>query len=477
MRRDMIVRDIPVVPGRAFTGNMREMDGDAHLFALDVSRRYGDLARLRLFWREALLVSSPALFREVFVEKAKHFEKATALRVLFFPVLGNGLLTAPWEPWRKQRKRMAPIFHHQQLTHHARCIAEETGRGVAAWQDGMQLEVAKEMTRITTSVVCRALFGVDAFAESEDLGEAMRAALGWIGAQGVTPGLVGRILAIEALSRTSKKPGARAGWIERLLYLPPLWPTAKNRRFRETMERIERRLRDMIEARRAAGGAGEDLLATLVRAQDEDGSTMSDRQVMDEALTIFFGGQETTANALTWALYLLSQNPEAEAKLHAEADGMPDDRALTFDDLRRLPYALQVFKEAVRLYPSAPVINRECREPVEIGGHRVQKGTLVFASPYAMHRREDIWPEPERFLPERFAPEAEAARPSHSFIPFGSGPRLCIGNHFALMEGQIVLASIARRFRLALEPGHQPRAKPAPTLHSANGMPMRVQRR
>jgi cytochrome P450 len=243
-----------------------------------------------------------------------------------------------------------------------------------------------------------------------------------------------------------------------------LLPGAYGRRLRGAIARLDAKIQSMIDERRASANPPDDLLTRLLRARDDDGTRMTDRQVRDEAVTLFVAGHETTATALTWALYELSRSPAVLARLVAEAEAVRSD-----DEYRnpaRLSYAIKVFKEAMRLYPPAYLLTRRALEPVSVGGIELRRGSLVFMSPYALHRRADIYPDPERFDPERFTAGAEAARPRSSYMPFGAGPRICIGSHFALMEGPIVLSALLRRLSLdvaptRIEPGSFATLRPA----------------
>jgi cytochrome P450 len=262
-----------------------------------------------------------------------------------------------------------------------------------------------------------------------------------------------------------------------VIHLPLSWPTPGNLRTRRAIERLDRIVYRIIRERRESGKDTGDVLSMLLLARDEDGSGMSDLSVRDEAMTLFLAGHETTANALAFAWYLVAKNPEVFAKMRAEVDAAIGDRPPAFEDLPRLPYTLQVLKESMRLYPPAYLLGRQAIRDVTVGGHRLPAGTIVMINILAMHRRPDVFPDPERFDPERFEVEAEKKLPRGAFIPFGAGSRICIGNHFALMEGQLVLAAIARRFAFELSSAREVELDPLITLRPKHGIPMFVRER
>jgi cytochrome P450 len=471
--------EIPLISGAPLVGSAGELQRDMLGFLLRLSREGHPICRFEVYGQQPLFINSPEVLHEILVEKARHFGKPLGLKLVFYPLTGEGLFASNGELWRRQRKIMAPIFQPGQLAHYAASMAACAQRGAATWRDGQRIDVAREMTRITMSVVGKTLFDADTFDEADELGAAMNEALRWSNAHMTSLSLIAREVAIGALRRRAgalhEKLRAPAGaLIERLHY--PVLPTRDSRRLKRAVTTLDRRIAQMIAERRGSGLTRLDLLTTLLRARDEQGEAMSDKQVRDEAMTLFGAGHETTATALTWALYLLDRHPESRQKVVEEADRL-GGRLPSYEDLPRLPYALMVFKEAMRLYPPIHFSPRVSVDEVEVGGHRIPAGSGFWFSPYAMHRRPDLWPEPDRFLPERFTSDAESARPRHAYIPFGGGPRVCIGNHFALMEGQILLATLAQRATLSLIPGTPVVGKPAPVLRPEHGLPMRVELR
>ena len=250
-------------------------------------------------------------------------------------------------------------------------------------------------------------------------------------------------------------------------------PGAVDRRLRDSIARLDAPVQQMIDARRADLGQHTDLLTKLLDARDDDGNRMSDKQVRDEILTLFVAGHETTATALAWSVHCLSKNPAIYAAVEKEVDALAGDP--TFDDLPRLALTLRVFKESLRLYPPIPMFGRQCFEATSLAGRRLERGAVALVVPWVLHRRPDLWPDPERFDPERFLPEAEARRPRLAWLPFGAGPRTCIGNQFAMIEAQLVLAKLLRHVRFERIDGYPEEvAEPMATLRPRGHMPMRV---
>jgi cytochrome P450 len=256
------------------------------------------------------------------------------------------------------------------------------------------------------------------------------------------------------------------------------WPTPRNRRFRRALEVLDRAVFHLINERRRAGHETNDLLSMLLFARDEDtGQVMTDRQLRDEVMTILLAGHETTSLALGWAWYLLSQHPDVQRRLENELDSVLGTRFPAYDDLGSLPYTRMVIEEALRLYPPAWGLSRQALGSDQIGGYHLPRGWLVFIVPFVMHRHRAYWDEPESFDPERFTPERSAARPKFVYLPFGAGPRQCIGNQFAMIEAHLVLATLAARYRLTLAPGHPVEPWPLITLRPRHGIKMLVEGR
>ncbi len=469
--------DLPVLSGaERFVGHLRRMREDRmgmmERFAHEVVRA----CRMETPGRKALVVNHPDVLHELLVERARDFEKTEMMRFALYPLGGEGLFSSNGDLWRRQRKLMAPLFHTAQLARYAADMVACADRGQAGWRDGETISLAKETTRITMSIAGKTLFDADTFTEADDLGEALTVALEWTAANAPSPLAIAHLLARRGvLELMARVPQARTGLLERAaerLQAPLVLPGAHGRRLRAAIATLDAQVQRMIDTRRASGGK-DDLLARLLDAKDEDGAKMTDRQVRDEILTLFVAGHETTATALAWAIYCLAKNPDILAAVEREVDALPGEP--TFEDVPRLPLTLRVFKEALRLYPPVPIFARQARGDTELDGCALPDTTVVLVCPWALHRRPDLWPDAERFEPDRFLPEAEARRPRYSWLPFGAGPRTCIGAAFATIEGQLVLASLLRHARF--EPLLDEVPEVSATLRPRSGMPMRVRLR
>ncbi len=435
------------------------------------------IGRLQGLAGTVALVSSPEAVHEVLVEKARSFEKSPVLRMALHPLAGLGLFTSEGELWKRQRKLMAPIFQIAQIKGFAEQMGACAVRTAVTWKDGATVDIAHETTRIAMAVAGKTLFDIDTFGETDEIGEALTVALHWTGNQATNvPMLLQARLRTKIMLFADRVPQPARAPFERAteaLLRPLLLPTRRTRDLRRALDVLELRVARMIDERRRSAGTRDDLLSRLLTARDEDdGATMSDRQVRDEVLTLFVAGHETTATGLAWAIMLLCQHPEAYARARAEALACPGVPG--HDDLPRLSFCLRVFKEALRLYPPVFLFGRQAIADVEVAGYLLPKGTITIFSPYAMQRRPELWPDPERFDPDRFSPEAEAARHRAAYFPFSLGPRTCIGNHFALMEGPLVLATLLRHadFELVDRRGAEP--DPQATLRPKGGIPVRI---
>ena len=413
---------------------------------------HGDVVLFRFGPRRMYLLAHPDQVQDVLVTRNRNFIKSLALqrsRVL----LGRGLLTSEGELHLRQRRLAQPAFHRDRIAALAATFGTYAEAAAERWRAGAELDVTREMNRLTLAIAGKTLFGADVSAEADEIGRALTDAL--------------------SLFRRLTNP------LGPLLDKLPVPGTLKMRRARA---RLDATIYRMIDERRRSGEDRGDLLSMLLSARDDegDGGGMSDEQLRDEALTLFLAGHETTANALAWTFHLLAQSPEAEARLHAEVDAvLAGGRPPTAEDATaRLPYTRAVLAEAMRLYPPAWAIGREAVEDFEAGGYRVRSGpgTVVLMSPWVTHHDERWFPDPYRFDPDRWTPEREAALPRYAYFPFGGGPRKCIGEGFAWMEGIVVLATIARRWRLRHAPGAQVRTEPLITLRPL-GLVMRAEPR
>lgn len=448
----------PGPKGHLILGSLPEFRRDQLGFLPNLIQTYGDVVYFRFLHLPIYLIGSPDYVREVLVNQADKFEKAPLDRDILSKFLGNGLLTSEGSFWRRQRKLAQPAFHAKRIQAYAQVMVAYTRQMLEGWHNGEQRDIDHEMMRLTMFIVSKTLFNADA-----------------ITTQGNTAEMIGQ--AVTDLQNVSNNDYQRG------MTLPDWLPTADNRKRRHASELFGQYMDKIIADRRATAQDGKitdmgDLLSMLMMAQDDDGQHMDDRQLRDEVATLFAAGHETTANALTWTFYLLSQHPEVEAKLHQELDQVLLGRAPVLADLQNLPYTQMVVKEAMRLYPPAWILNgRISLEDVVIGGYTIPKGSTIFISPYAMHHLPKFFPDPERFDPERFTPEREKALPKFAYMPFGGGPRVCIGNAFAMMEAPLLLATIAQQYSLQLKSGHQVQKASLITLTPKNGMPMHLQAR
>jgi cytochrome P450 len=436
----MRVDDIPLLSGGNAFGHIASIRDERFAMFDRLNHECGDIGRIRALDIPLVLVNSPELLHEVLVEKARSFRKSPGVRGPLRPLAGEGLFTSDGELWKRQRKLMAPMFTHATMAGYAPIMGECARAGVSKLCAGEVIDAARLTTHIAMRVAGKALFDSDTLDEADELGEALTVALRW--ATDATNSLTytaqlrltGMLQA--AVERLPEPLRARGLSLTDALIEPIHWPGEETRKLEHAAAVIDRRVERMIADRRAAGMQKNDLLSALLTAHDEEGG-MSDKQVRDEVITLFVAGHETTATALAWALYLLARNPEAYAKARAEARRL-QGRVATFEDLPALGYCLQVFKESMRLYPPVYLFGRQATADVQIGGYDLPRNSIVLICLYAMHRRPELWPDPERFDPSRFEPAAEEARHRLAWAPFSAGPRTCIGNHFALMEGPIV---------------------------------------
>lgn len=421
------------------------------------------------------LVTVPELFHEVLVERHADYQKSAMMRFALGPIANEGLFTSSGELWRRQRKLMAPLFHQSALKTYADDMILCARRAVDGWRDGERVEFAKEATRITMAIAGRTLFDADTYEDTERLGHAITVALDWgndvAGGAYSLAHVVPSFALLRAADHLPAGLAEPARALSSKLEKPLFFPGAEGRALREALDVLEGRVREMIALRRAQGLSRPDLLSRLLAAKDDEtGAGMSDQQVRDELLTLFIAGHETTATGLSWSLDLLCRHPAWYARAEAEADALGHEP--TVDDLPRLQTILRVFKEALRLYPPAYFFGRTALRETQLGGYTVPRFTNVLLCPWVLHHNPRVWEDPERFDPDRFLPEAEAARHKTAWAPFSAGPRVCIGNHFSMMEAQLVLALLLQRVRFeALE---HPEPDPSATLRPKGTLPMRV---
>ena len=423
--------------GLPLVGVLPEFYQNPAEFLLNIAREYGDVSYFRLGWQRVYFFNRPDLIEEVLVAGAGAFSKSRMLQRAR-AVLGDGLLTAHGSAHARQRKLVQPAFYQDRLRSYADTMVRCAGEHASRWKSGAEINMAEEMMRLTLRVIGLTLFSRDVEGDAAGIGKALTDLIGTFDFM-LMPG---------------------AGVLRHL----PFPVMVRARRARKYMDSVV----DQMTCER--GSSGEDLLATLRHASHSGGITPA--QVRDHVVTLLLAGHETTATALTWTWYLLSQNPDVDARMRGEIEGVLGTRPPTFDDVERLEYTERVFAEALRLYPPAWALGRMAVRETRIFNYLLPKGSIVILSPYTMHRHARYWPEPERFDPDRFLPENIAARPRFSFFPFGGGPRACIGERFAWNEGVLVLATLAQRWRPVLAPGQRVATHPRITLRPRFGMRM-----
>jgi cytochrome P450 len=445
------VGSAPLPPGpepHFLVGHLPEIRRGVLDFFTRCAAEYGDVTTVRFGLKRIILLTHPDHVEQVLVSGTHNFRKRFFGLALNRTLVGNGLFISEGDFWRRQRRLVQPAFHKDRIAAYGEVMATYAQRMAGTWRDGETLDAHAEMVQLTVEVVAKALFDADIAGEAHEIGA--------------------MLATVMELAR---------GRLANVVMIPERIPTPANLRMRRAVARGDDIIYRIIDERRASREDKGDLLSMLLHAQDEDGSRMTDRQLRDEVMTLIVAGHETTAATLSWAWYLLSQHPDVEARLHAELQTVLGGRAPTVADLPRLQYTEQVVTESMRLYPPIWVIGREAVQDCEIGGYRVPAGTTVLMSQWVVHRDARFYENPMRFDPERWANREARQIPKYAYFPFGGGQRLCVGSSFAMMEGVLVLATLAQQFRLTLAPGHVVRPRPSMTLRPRYGVKMVVHRR
>jgi len=423
------------------------VDFDSLGFMLKEARQFGNFYAIWVGDKPIYVVSDPQLVREILVERAAEFHKAELVKHAVGSFAGNGLFTNEGDFWRRQRKLAQPAFHHGRIEAYGTIMVQQTQEMIASWQAGEMRDIAHEMTKLTLGIVNKTLFNVDVRAQAEHIGELMTVLL--------------------------------TGANDRINSYNPVW----NRFFQQNQRReaaATQELFALIEAiiadhRQHTEDTG-DLLSMLMAARDEEGNPMSEQQLRDEIITLFIAGHETTANALAWAFYLVAKHPAVAQRLMDELAPL-NGKALAVRDLAALSYSEWVIKEAMRLYPPAGGVTRQPIHDIELAGYAIAKGSTIAISTYVMHHDPKLYVDPERFDPERFSPENEAKLPKYAYLPFGAGPRVCIGNSFAMMEARLILLTVLQHYQLLLAAGQTVRAEQLFTLRPKGGLRMTLKKR
>jgi cytochrome P450 len=435
--------------------NLFRFRRDPLTFLQKLTRQYGDMATFRMGGQHMFFVNHPDLIRDVLVTHNSNFIKSRALERAK-RLLGQGLLTSEGDLHRRQRRLVQPAFHRQRIASYGAVMVEHADRLSKQWKDGGAFDMSHEMTRLTLGIVAKTLFDAEVESEADEIGEAMTC--------------------IMQMFNILMYPFSEL--LESL-------PLPQIRRYHRMQARLDSVIYRIIEERRHSGEDRGDLLSMLLLAQDDEvddgdeggSGRMSDTQVRDEALTLFLAGHETTANSLSWTWYLLSQHPEVEEKLVAELKDSLRGRLPSYEDIPRLPYTEMVVAESIRLFPPAWAIGRRAVEDQSLGKYVVPARAIVLISPFVTHRDPRYFPEPARFDPERWTTENRESRPQYTYVPFGGGPRRCIGEGFAWAESILVLATLASRWRPRLAPEARVEPKALITLRPKYGMPMTLERR
>lgn len=419
-------------------------------FFMRCHEQYGDIAHTKFLNRDVYMLYDAEDIHNVIVRQASKLHKSPIAKQNLGRLLGNGLLTNDGEDWRRQRKLAQPAFHMQRIASYADVMVEYTQRAVERWQQQTEIEAQEAMMHLTMEIVAKTLFDAEVSEDADDISRAVTTA-------------------IEVANRDIGSPLR-----SRLMQIP--FPGNHHLQQRNAAQQtLDNTIYRFIEDRRKLGEDKGDLLSMLMLATYEDGTQMSTQQLRDEAITLFVAGHETTANALTWALYLLAEHPNVHKKATMVVDGTIGSRPATMEDLRALEYIKMIVQESMRLYPPAWVFGRFTIEPVAVRDYTLAPGSAVVVSPYVLHRSPRYWNNPSDFVPERFETHEDTLKAG--YVPFGGGPRVCIGNSFAMMEMTLVLATLLQHFRFETVPGQEIEAVPLITLRAKNGIRLRLLQR
>ena len=423
------LKSAPGPKGLPLIGSIGAMRAKGTLgFWYELWQEYGDVARAKMGPQALMQFVRPEHVQHILVKNKDNYVKGFSHDGLRIP-LGCGILTAEGDLWRRQRQLMSPTYTPRAVQRFAGIMLDATDKMLARWREipaGRPVSINHEMMRLAMSVISRSIFTVDIGEDFAEAGDALTQILDFASERSVSP-----------------------------VSLPLSVPTPGNRRMNKALATIDEFLYGIIASRRQKP-PGDDLLSLLMQMRDEEtGEGMSEKQLRDEVLITFFAGHETTAQLLTWAWYLFSQHPEAEERFHAELAEKLGGRSPGAEDVEELPFTRMVMDETLRLYSPVAIMARDAVADDEVGGYQVPAGCIVTVSPYMTHRHPEFWERPLAFHPDHFAPEQVEGRPRYAYYPFGAGPRVCLGKHFALLEGALVLAEVGQRFRPRLVPGQE----------------------
>jgi cytochrome P450 len=423
-------------------GNTVQFQPDPIGFMKRAAQEHGQVVKFRVLLDHWYLLTDPDHVYEVLVKNSAKYHKPRINKQLFRDFMGNGLVSSDGAHHARQHKMIKPGFHRRRIDGYCEIMVRYTQEMVAQWTAGETVDIGDELTTLTLKIIAKTMFGADISDSTDTIGKAMCT--------------VNEVL---------------VDYVNMPLPLPTWWPSKKNRRKWNAIRDVENILVNIVEERRKTGDDGGDLLSMMVFAEDEAGQKMSEKELRDEGMTLFFAGHETASHTMTWIWWLIAEHPPVLAKLQAELDTVLEGRAPTAGDLRQLPYLEMVIKEGLRLFGAAWTFMREPTEDVQLGEFRIPKGAYLVISPHILHRQPALFPDPERFDPERFSSQNAKGMHPGAYVPFSTGPRVCLGKSFAMTEMRLILATILQRVNPTLPPGFEPIQQAQISLHSANGMP------
>lgn len=446
------LKDIFTLPGpkgKFMVGNAVEFGKDPLGFMTECEKNYGEMIPLHFGNSPALFLTNPEYIEQLLKDR-ESFVTSKRLKTLE-TLLGQGLLTSDGDTWFRQRRLAQPVFHQKRISGYGEVMVDYTEKMLASWQDGETRDIQAEMMRLTFNIVMKTLFSSDATQEEASaVSKAMSVAAEWFLARLKSP----------------------------IPVLPERFPSPANRRYRAAIRRMDENIYKIISQRRTGGEDPGDLLSMMMQARDEDdNSQMNDKQLRDAIATLIFAGHETSANTLAWSWMLLCQHPEVQIKLQQEIATVLGDRVPTMADLPALHYTNLVIKEAMRLYPVVWMLDFQTVTDCEMGGYHIPKDCSVFMSQWVMHRSDRYFEQPLVFNPSRWDGDFEKKLPRGVYLPFGDGPRTCIGRSFAMMESILLLATIAQKFEMTLVPGQSIIPQPTVTLQPSNGIKVVLKQR
>lgn len=433
--------NIPGLRGYPLIGNIIDFQRRRTELFLRVAE-LGPIGYFKVGVWPVVMLNDAALAGEFLTKQGDAVERMERSRARLRPLVGNGLLVSEHELHQRQRKLMMPMFLHARIVAYARVMAQYAEEMAASWRDGEVIDLGEEMVRLTLRIVSKTLFSVDVHGEAGELSREITVAL-------------------RHINETSSQ----------ILPAPVSWQTPGNRRFNQAVARMDRTLYKIIAAHRR-GEPQQDIVSLLLQARGDDGAAIDEQQIRDELMTLFLAGHETTALALTWSWYVLTRHPGVYRSVRDEVRGVLGGRTPTSEDLPALPALGAAFKESLRLYPPVYLMPRQTVAPVTLGPYHLPTATTIIISPYVLHRDRRHFPDPGRFDAGRFAPDHEQRLPRFAYLPFGAGSTGCLGSHFAMMESQIILATLAQR--VSFEPVSDAPIEPAPGIALRLGRPLRA---